>query len=278
MQKKDLHITFGFSGTALLTQSQLVDLDQDEIVGFTDSLCLGPLCTLDDTEAIENRKSWWEKVLRSIRFEYGNSSVDDDLHLLRDIISSADRYSSIYLWLGDDANEKITIARLLSYLKELSTPIHKLNFHHVDFRNEKGEKLNLGSLQVMRAENIPGVAKHFEKLSDDDIQSYATLWENIYQKQEIINLFNRSGKHIIGDETFFDPYLLKRCSDKPQRSSYIVGHALCDIWDEFCDSSIGDLFLYHRLKALANKGKITISNPHEDAERAKLVFDVRNVG
>ncbi|WP_313420195.1 DUF1835 domain-containing protein [Sphingobacterium multivorum] len=275
MSKKDLHITFGFSGNATLIQSKLIDVEKGEILGFTEALSLGPLCDLGDAEAIESRKAWWTNVFGSIQSEGSNNFVDDNLAFLKKVISSSDRYRHIYLWLGDDANEKIIIARLLSHLKESSTPIHKLNFHHMNFRNEKGEKLNLRSLQVMREDNIVEAAKHFEKLSEDDIQSYSSLWSHIRSNDAVVNLFDDSGKHLAGDETFFDAYLLKRCNETPQRSALIVGYTLCDIWDEFYDSSVGDLFLFYRLKELADMGKIEISNPHEDPERAKIVFDVR---
>ncbi len=277
MSKKDLHITFGFSGKTLLTESQLIDSHLGDISGFTDSLGLGPLCDLDDMGAIDKRKSWWQNVLGSIQSEGANNFIDDNLLLLEKITSSYDRYRNIYLWLGDDANERITTARFLYSLKELSVSIYKLNFRNMDFRNEKGVKLNLTSLQVMRAENILKAAKHFEKLSEDDVQYYVSLWENIRAKESVIHLFSKSGSYLSGDETFFDQYLLNRCSDVPQRSSYVVGYTLCEIWDEFCDTSVGDIFLFYRLKELANLGKIEISNPHEDAERAAMVFDVRKV-
>ncbi|GHE31242.1 DUF1835 domain-containing protein [Sphingobacterium griseoflavum] len=275
MSQERLHITFGFSGKATLVQSKLINLEKDEILCFTDPLALGPLCDLDDLQAIVRRKTWWRKSVGCIHTEGNNNFVDDNLLLLKKVISSSDRYSHIYLWLGDNANEKITTARLLSYLKKLSTPIHKLNFHSMNCRDEQGEKLNTGSLQVMREDQVLEAAKHFQRLSKPDIQPYASLWAHIRKNDAVINLFNSAGNPVAGDQTFFDEYLLRRCSETPQRSSLIVGYTLCDIWNTFHDGSVGDLFLYHRLKELANMGEIEISNPHEDLERAKMVFDVR---
>ncbi len=117
MSQKALHITFGFSGKATLVQSQLLDLEHAEIVSFTDPLSEVPLCGLDETEAIRVRKQWVQKVFGPIESEGSNNFVDDNLTLLKQVISFSDQHSHIYLWLGDDANEKITTARLLFYLK-----------------------------------------------------------------------------------------------------------------------------------------------------------------
>jgi len=107
------------------------------------------------------------------------------------------------------------------------------------------------------------------------MQSYASLWTHIRAHNAVINQFDNAGNHLAGEETFFDEYLLKRCSETAQKSSLIVGFTLCDIWDTFNNGYVGELFLYYRLKELANMDKIEISNPHDDPERPKIVFDVR---
>lgn len=275
MSQKALHITFGFSGKAILVQSNLIDLKNAEIVTFTDPLSEGPLCGLDETEAIRARKQWMEKVLGPIASEGSNNFVDDNLTLLKQVIAFSDQHSHIYLWLGDDANEKITTARLLFYLKKLSTPIYKLNFHRMDFRDEQGEKLNLHSLQMMSQNDISEAAKHFELLNEYDMQSYASLWMDIRAHNAVINQFDNAGKHLAGDETFFDEYLLKRCSETAQNSSLTVAFTLSDIWDTFNYGSVDESFLYYRLKELAHMDKLEISSAHENPERAKIAFDVR---
>lgn len=277
MPDKDLHLTFGFVGTAILTQSQLIDPKLGEILGFTDPLSQGPLCDLDDIEAIKNRKLWLQEAFGSIRSEEGDNFIDDNLNLLRKLINTSNKYKTIYLWLGDEANEKITTARLLYYLNGLAIPIYRLNFNKMEFWNEEGVKLVLTSLQVMRVEDISVASQHFEELSTDDKQAFVSLWDRIRTDQSVVHIFDKSAELVSGDETFFDQYLLERCNDQSKRSSLIVGYTLCDIWEKFGSGSVGDVFLFYRLHELANKGKIAISNLHEDVGRAKVVFDVRKV-
>lgn len=274
MLKKDLHITFGFSGETILTQSKIIDDAQGEICNFRDQLALGPLCDLDNI-AIENRKRWFQKLFGSIPSEGEDSFIDDDLNLLKKLIDTSNRYENIYLWLGGEANEKITTARLLFHLQGISVPMYRLNFDKMEFRNKEGVKLDLTSLQAMTVENIPEVSRYFEELSKEDKRSFVSIWDNLLTDKSVIHLYDKSGNYVSGDETFFDEYLLNRCNETPQRSSLIVAYTLFDIWEKFGGGSIGDRFLFHRLNELGNMGKIEISSPHENADRAKLVFDVK---
>ncbi|MBE8719621.1 DUF3658 domain-containing protein [Sphingobacterium pedocola] len=73
----------------------------------------------------------------------------------------------------------------------------------------------------------------------------------------VFRVFNKEGAGIIGDETFYDRYLLNRCSKRSQLSSRIVGYTLMDIWDEFgIGDGAGDSYLYYRLNVLGEMGKV----------------------
>lgn len=277
MSKKDLHIAFGFSGKAVFVQSELIDPDLGEVVGFVDPLSEGPICDLDDVEAIQKRKAWLQRLFGSIQSEGDNNFIDDDLKLLERIVATVNDFNNIYLWLGEEANEKLTTARLLYHLQGLTIPVYRLRFDQMQFLDENGKKLNISSLQVMRVENIPEASRYFEKLSADYHRSLVEIWKRIRRDGTVVHLFDRSGEYVSGDEDFFDGYLLNRISDAPQRSSLIVAYTLCDIWDRFGGGCVGDIFLFNRINQLAIMGKIVISNPHEDVERAKMIFDVRKV-
>ncbi|MBD1433668.1 DUF1835 domain-containing protein [Sphingobacterium sp. DN00404] len=277
MLRKDLHITFGFSGNAVLKESQLINTKQGEILGFTDPLSQGPLCDLEDTETIKRRKLWMKDVFGSIQLEGGSTFIDDDLNLLTRLMNNAVDFNAIYLWLGDEADEKITAARLLYHLQGQLIPIYKLNFDKMEFRNEKGTKLEINTLQVMCVDNIPEASKYFVELSAADKQAFVSLWDNIREDVSAVHIFDKSGKYVSGNETFFDELLLSKCNNTTQRSSLIVANTLFTIWEKFGGGVVGDLFLYHRLKMLSKMGKIEISNPHEDAERAKMIFDVKKL-
>lgn len=218
------------------------------------------------------------KGIGSIHSAGANNFIDDDLKLLERIVATVNDFKNIYLWLGEEASEKLTTARLLYHLQELTIPVYRLRFDQMQFLNEKGKRLDLRSLQVMRVENILQTSRYFEKLSADDHFSLVEIWKRTRRDGTLVHLFDRSGEYVSGDEDFFDGYLLNRISDTPQRSSLVVGYTLCDIWDSFGGGCVGDIFLYNRLKELAIMGKIVISNPHEDVERAKMIFDVMKVG
>lgn len=275
MYKKDLHIVYGFSSKATLVESNFINPEQGYILEFDDFPSIGPICDLDNIDAIEARKEWIENIYGTIELEDKSNWIENNLNRIKTLLQTANDYKCIYLWLGDNSDEKITAARLLYHLQDLPLPIYKLNFSKMDFRNDQGVKLDLSTLQTMRIENVTEAALHFEEMSIQDKQIFYSIWETLLTDKNMIHLFDKSNKYFSEDETFFDQYLLNRCSKQTQKSSLIVGYTLCDIWAEF--EGVGDIFLFHRLNILANKGLIEITDRHEDQERGQMIFNVRRL-
>jgi len=101
MDKKDLHIVFGFTAKAILSQSNYVNAEQGEIVRFYDPLSLRPLCDMDNATAIEERKMWLNEALGSIETENSSNFVDDNLDLIKTIVADNQKIKRIFLWLGE---------------------------------------------------------------------------------------------------------------------------------------------------------------------------------
>lgn len=277
MIKKDLHIVFGPSGKANLSRSQIVNKDHGDILGFDDPLSLGPLCDLDEMEHIENRKLWLKRIFDSFESEDGSNFVDANLNQIRTLLQTIRNYKSIYLWLGNYANEKLTTARLLSHLQGLTIPIFKADFAKAEFKNGKGEDIKLISLQVMKEADVLELGKHFEELSEQDKRSFISLWEQLQKDKSVIHLFDKEDNCISKDESFFDNYLLNRCSDQSKKSAFVVAYTLFDIWDEWGRGEVGDGYLYYRLNVLEKEGKVEITDRHENSERGRQIFNVRRV-
>lgn len=273
--KKTLHVTFGYSGRAVLEQSGFVDTSEGEIIGFDDDLSIGPLCDTDDAEDIGRRKRWLDEVFEPTVPGSEFNGVEDDLIRLKHLASTARDYKCIYLWLGDEAVEMMLTARVLYRLQGVDTTVYKLNFSKADFRNADGQKLDLTSLQLMHIEHVPEASRHFEKLDGERRQWYASLWERLLVDDSLIRVFDKYGNYHPADETYFDRFLIDRCTDRPQDSTHVVAYTLFDIWEEYGYGNIGDSYLYHRLNHLGKTGKVEITGRHEDKLRSRRLFKVR---
>ncbi|WP_196938679.1 DUF1835 domain-containing protein [Sphingobacterium pedocola] len=62
MNKRVLHIVYGFTGKALLHQSQFINPVDGDILELSAPLSEGPLCDLDDRPSTERRKQWVDNV------------------------------------------------------------------------------------------------------------------------------------------------------------------------------------------------------------------------
>jgi hypothetical protein len=275
MNKKDLHIVFGFTGEAILHQSQQINKEQGDILRFNDSLSLGPLGNLDKNKGIDNRMLWLKKIPGYIEFKDDSNYINIDLTKIKALVKNINNYKRIYLWLGNEADEKIITARLLYHLQGLSIPIFKPDFSKAEFKNIKGESINISSLLQMKEGDILKLWKHFEELNERDKQSFTSLWERLTKEESVIHLFDKESNYISRDESFFDQYLLNRCSIQDKKSSLVVAYTLYDVWEDWGYGGIGDAFLFYRLNILEKERKIKITNRDEAPERGHRLFDVR---
>lgn len=276
MQKKDLHIVFGSSGETILSQSQIVNKDEGDILSLCDLVSLGPLSNLDDSTGIESRKSWFRKFLNPIEYDDGSNFVDNDFNLIKTLSGRVGNYKHVQLWFGSDASEKIATARLLYHLQGLTISIFKLNLSQVKFKTDKGVILDTSSLQQVAQADVPKLLNHFEELTEQDRQSYASLWQKLINDNGSIHLFDKKNNCISRDESFLDRYLMNRCTTQT-KSAMVVGYVLIDLWEEWGLGEIGDIILYYRLNILEKEGKVKITERDEDPERGRRLFNVTRV-
>lgn len=273
LSKKDLHITSGNQGKAILSESQFVNKDQGDILGFTDLLSLGPLYNLDK-QGSENRKLWFKNAFCWSTDESDYSFVDDDLIQVKTLLETIHNYKTLYLWLGNTACEKLTTARILHHLKGLDITILQVDFSKTDFKSDRGVSLNSSSLQDLKSEDVPELAKYFSQLGEHEKQSASLLWTSLQKDKSIYHLFDKQNNCVSGEESFLDKYLLNRCIEQ-NNSSRVVAYTLWDIWQEWGAYEIGDSLLFCRLNALEKQGKVTITDRNKDPERGQVLFQVK---
>jgi hypothetical protein len=141
--------------------------------------------------------------------------------------------------------------------------------------NAVGKTVVPKSLNVLSAENIKTIGWCFEEISESEKQRFVLLWKQLLVDDAVFRIFNKEGVCIMGDETFYDRYLLNRCAKRSQLSSRIVGYTLMDIWDEFgLGEGAGDSYLYYRLNILGEMGKVEISDRADHPESNRRIFNV----
>ncbi|MFD2556063.1 DUF1835 domain-containing protein [Sphingobacterium tabacisoli] len=276
--KKDIHIAFGFTGRAILTESNYIDIEKDEILCFTDPLNIGPLCDLNRPLHVSQRKEWLDNTIGSSNIDDNVHFVDDNVNSLKKLIESIDSYNRICLWLGNIDNEQLTASWLLYHLQLSDIPVFKVNFDRIVYKNRIGNMVKASSLRLIDQTVISKIDWPIELMSEEAKRDMVSLWERIRDDEYVIHTLDKDGKLISSDESYFDSYLLDECSSEPVRSALIVAHTLCKIWDDHGENcSIGDGFLFHRLNQLGEEGLIEITERSDEPDRASTIFTVRKV-
>ncbi len=239
MHKRNIHLVFGHTSNTILLQSGLINPETEDVVVLNDPLSLGPLFDVDDERGAENRRLWWiENVYGLLGSESSIDFFEEDLNRIKKLSNDMPRYKAIYLWFGEDGNEKIAMARLLHYLRGIQIPIFKTD---------------LTSLYLMNPADLPDVAKQFYELNTQHQVYWESLWEQLLSDDATIHIFDKSNNLLTGNHLFFDTFLLEKCTGEPKSSALIVGQALTAIWNTYGLSGIGDVFLFHRLNCLGEK-------------------------
>lgn len=268
MLKKSIHLVFGHTNQAVLLHSGLLNPEKEDVLMLTDPLSLGPLFAVDDAQGTQNRCRWWienvdehlDLAAQSHRDFFG-----EDCNRIRKLSADLSSYHAMYLWFGEDSNEKIALARLLHYLRDFHIPLFKL-----DFINNPGTRNSRGTLYVLKPEELPEVAKHFYELDTQHRKYWESLWEQLLTDEATLRFFDKSNRLLTGDHRFFDTVLLEKCTPEPKSAALIVGLALTTIWDTYGLTGIGDTFLFQRLNQLGSEGIINITDRHADPKRSHM--------
>ena len=273
--KQNIHLVFGATADAVLSQSGLIHPEKDDKLVLSDPLTLGPLIEVTNEQGIENRQRWLaEHVDGSITMQNHLDFVREDCDGIKKLVANVAQYEAIYLWLGEDSNEKIAMARLLHLLRGIQVPVFKPDFSKVAVKNIRGETIHPGTLYMMNAADLPEVARHIYELDTREREFWPSLWEQLWSNDSESRIFDKSDNIVSGDRRFFDRFLLAVCSDEPQSSARIVGQALAAIWDTYGMPGVGDVFLFHRLNRLGAEGTLEITERNDEPHR-KHLFKVR---
>ena len=275
MNKKNLHLVFGHTNKAVLSQSGFIDADIEDVILLSDSLSLGPLSCMDDKQRTEERRLWWANHVYGSLGEDNTDAIEEDNDRIKKLVADIPQYHAIYFWFGEDSNEKIAMAKVLHSLREVHIPIFKPDFNRVRVKNVRGQIINPTTLYLMNAEDVPAVAKHFYQLTAQQQTHWQSLWKQLLSGDADFRIFDKSDNIVSGDYRFFDTFLLEACTREPKNSALIVAQVLAVLWNAYGLTGICDLFLFHRLNQLGAEGTIEITERHEHPSRSHTIFSVR---
>lgn len=178
-------------------------------------------------------------------FELVNKNVETSKRIIANY-----RNERIYLWTGLSAAEIITTARLLYNFQVRHNNISVFDFSNFTMKNARGEEVHPEILGATDLSRVNEIHKHFRPLTEDELLKFRELWKRVKVTNSLVWILD-NGQIIDKDETYFDSFLLSRCTNEFQTPARVVGHTLCDT-----NFNVGDAFLNYRLKQLTLMQKL----------------------
>lgn len=248
---KDLHIVYRYADKVLLN-SGIFDFDTIELIRIVDNLSIGLVCNLETIDGVCARKECLKEIfVDSILKEDVISAVDEDVTTISKLPEVADRCEYIYIWTGYDAAEVIATARFLRELMKLDKSIFVLDFSSIQVLNIHGDIVSPKSLLQTAPHQIKDVIRYFKLQESADLQKWEKIMMDVESENSRLRILDKDGSIIHKSESYYDSLLFSKCTDDYQKAAVVIGQALVDV-----DMSVGDSFLFWRLKELVKEGKL----------------------
>lgn len=246
MQKENIHIVFGRIGKRTLIDSNVIDLNNSQVISLGDVLNIGPVCDINANENIQKRKDWLQQV-------YGdnpNPPVEQDLKNIETIVENVDNINQLFIWTGHSVSEIISTARLIYHLSKFDKPIFIANFN-IPFRSIRGDIIYPKALCQTATFQVKEIFEQFDLTDKIKLQDWRDLWAKVKSENGWLWIFDKNGQIIVEKIDYFDSFLLANCNENFQKAARVIGKTLVE-----SDFIVDDSFLNWRLKLLVLTEKI----------------------
>lgn len=252
MTKKDIHIVFGQLAGNVLTRSNVLDINETEVIALNELLNIGLICDISQSNEITNRKKWF---LDTLIFEDNTKEfvkeIDKDIHIIKSLFDDNSIQKNLYLWTGASASEIVSTARLLHHLKYRFQNIYTIDLPNIPILNSDGRAYYLEILSIIDKEQMPNYINKFGPISKEELERYDILWQRLSISKSTFRVLTKEKEILEVDETYFDTILESFCSEDFQSPARAIGYTLCET-----DFNVGDGFLHWRLKQLIKQGRL----------------------
>lgn len=246
--------------------------NSDEIFVFRDVLSCGQL------QNFTNLKDW-----RHFREKFWNSIIEEDFaypksfnDMPNDVYTDFDKIQSsnnINLWIGCGLSDQLVLVFLVFLLDKFNFSFDKFSIYQFTDLNRNNNTLVLGVGEL----NPNQIKQHSEprKLNDLEIKQCLTIWSaitnenpddymSLYNSEEIFlpelmrslkALYFRYPK-LSNGLSHWDETILKNTREHGPRAARVIGYTITEGWDDATPpgfDTVGDVYLFHRLKNLAHE-------------------------
>jgi hypothetical protein len=228
------------------------------VIGFPDSLSIGPLWKLDEKEGQAFRNEWLYEHINDEQdhYEYKNKFANT----LREIEGIPEQIP-IYIWYGNNADEQTGLRFILYLLRDKANDVYLLNStelyeSYIPPNAEDKQFFHTGLIEPEVLRCLFEKNRKSQPLSEQDRIQFHKEWIFLSQTKEVLRLWMNN--EIIGvNENHYDPLIINTIEmlhQEQEKKDFIkTGEVIGEILSAM-KGGINAFFLEYRIRHLMYSG------------------------
>lgn len=253
-----IHVVFQQADVTVLQKA--IELDQTlagEVVEIKDDFAVGPLKNSYETEGYQARRDWWKTLL-----DFSPYNTDELMHLVDDRLTvhnlkkalEENNEEIVWIWVGQNQHDVCGYYWLMTQLKEFAGRIYILYLNNLPFINEKGSIFYPAALHEIQPKEFLKAKKLARVISKSEWEIDPDEWNRLCTENAMIRILEGGKKITSQPDDFYDMDILKSLAPNWQRGNRAMHNMLSKM-----KIKTGDIFLFWRMKHLADQEKVEIT-------------------
>ena len=261
MSRSEVHIVLGDSAGGVLLRA--IDCGRESILVQHDPLSVGPLRrhdSLEDFQAL--REKFWQRI-------YGGPPLFDGANDLLSNARGLGDWDAITVWVGAGAADQFTVPCVVHLLRLIDAPIPKLSV--VQFERLPPKNFYIAGLGVLSPDKVKTHGQR-RQLFEHEVAEIEAIWSaltspvpddllrSIDQYPTGVPLLRRALRTVVDGYpdissglSHWDEELLNSVRTKGPSAVSTIGDVLASSYDMDYPDTVGDIYLFGRLRQLADR-------------------------
>ncbi|MFN4006394.1 MAG: DUF1835 domain-containing protein [Chitinophagaceae bacterium] len=249
-----IHIVFQEPDIATLQAAIALDSSlEGEVWHIKDDFAVGPIASIFETEGYQQRRNWWKQLLEHSPYTEQIDLVDDKL-TVHNLIKQLETGATVWVWMGQNAHDVCGYYWLMSQLKPYQGQVYVLYLNNLPFINEKGGIFYPSALHQIQPKEFLKAKKLARPITLSEFEVDPDEWKRLMLENAMVRILEGGKKIVSKPNDYFDKAILSVVPN-----DWVKLPKLLQLIFSKAKVNTGDVFVVHRLQAMASDGTIDVS-------------------
>ena len=247
------HLVFEeFNATILQEAIALDEGLSGTIYVIKDDYATGPLA-VENTEAThQQRKDWWQEVLKGSPYENQIELVNDHetLQAITDALE-AEPEEALWIWMGQNSHDVSGYYWILPFLKPFAGRVMVLFMNNLPFMNEKGGIFYPTHLHEIQPKEFLKAKKLARPITGSEWEVDPEEWNRLLSQESLVRFLEGGKKLVPKSIDMYDADIKKSVTAEWQKLAKITANLLSKN-----KSGLTDTIIAWRLRLMAENNQV----------------------